>query len=175
MKRHGLWMVLMTSLLVGPSIDVFAQQEGEASPSVRQGSRARVGDHGIVRGRVQAVHAPRLFTVEDRLGPGRDVLVVAPDARATPAVGAGEGLGAAVGVGDGVATVGVVAAGGVGTFARGAFEQATAATAIASAKRCRGVRTAGTIDGARKGHGDAWLRQGRRTDRCEPRNAVPPR
>jgi hypothetical protein len=81
-------MVLMTSLLIGPSIDVSAQQEGEASPSVRQVSRARVGDHGIVRGRVQAVHAPRLFTVEDRLGPGRDVLVVAPDARATPAVGA---------------------------------------------------------------------------------------
>jgi hypothetical protein len=37
---------------------------------------------------VQAVHAPRLFTVEDRVGPGRDVLVIAPDARATPAVGA---------------------------------------------------------------------------------------
>jgi hypothetical protein len=37
---------------------------------------------------VQAVHAPRLFTVEDRLGSRRDVLVIAPDARATPAVGA---------------------------------------------------------------------------------------
>ena len=87
MKRHGLWLVLTTSLLVWPSIDVFAQ-EGEGSPSVREASRGRVGDHRIVRGRVQAVHAPRLFTVEDRIGPGRDVLVIAPDARATPAVGA---------------------------------------------------------------------------------------
>ena len=40
MKRHGLWLVLTTSLLVWPSIDVFAQ-EGEGSPSVREASRGR--------------------------------------------------------------------------------------------------------------------------------------
>src|SRR2546423_314881 len=28
---------------------------------------------------------------------------------------------------------------------------------------------------ASRGHGDAWFRQGRQTDRREPRNAVPPR
>ena len=33
----------------------------------------------------------------------------------------------------------------------------------------------GTIVLPRWGHGDAWFRQGRQTDRREPRNAVPPR
>jgi len=33
----------------------------------------------------------------------------------------------------------------------------------------------GTIVLPRRGHGDAWFRQGRQTDRREPRNAVPPR
>jgi hypothetical protein len=33
----------------------------------------------------------------------------------------------------------------------------------------------GTIVLPVKGHGDAWFRQGRQTDRREPRNAVPPR
>lgn len=87
MQRHGLWILLMIALLVGPSVDVSAQ-EGEGSATVRESARTRIGDHRVVRGRVKAVHAPRLFTVEERAGSGRDVLVIAPDARATPAVGA---------------------------------------------------------------------------------------
>src|SRR5262249_12479911 len=87
MPRHGLWILRMIALVVGPSVDVSAQ-EGEGSATVRESARTRIGDHRVVRGRVKAVHAPRLFTVEERAGSGRDVLVIAPDARATPAVGA---------------------------------------------------------------------------------------
>jgi hypothetical protein len=76
----------MTCFLVRPPIDLSAQ-EGEGSPSARE-ARARVGDYRVVRGRVQTVHAARLFTVEDPPGSGHGVLVIAPDARATPAVGA---------------------------------------------------------------------------------------
>ena len=80
----------------------------------------------------------------------------------------------------GVAADGAAEAAGdvvAGTFARGALEHAPSSSAVpvAKKKRSRFAFDTGTIDNAREGHGDAWSRQGRRTDRCEPRNAVPPR
>ena len=79
----------------------------------------------------------------------------------------------------GVAADGAAEAAGdvvAGTFARGALEHAPSSSAVPVAKkRSRFAFDTGTIDNAQEGHGDAWSRQGRRTDRCEPRNAVPPR
>jgi hypothetical protein len=87
MERHGLWIALMTSLIVWPSIAGPAQRT-EQSSSLRQEAPTSATGQQIVRGRVQVVHASRLFTVEDRIGRERDVIVLAPDARATPAPGA---------------------------------------------------------------------------------------
>lgn len=87
MKRHGLSLALTTSLVVWTSIALSAQR-AEQSTSLRQEAPTSATGQQIVRGRVQVVHAPRLFTVEDRIGRERDVLVLAPDARATPAPGA---------------------------------------------------------------------------------------
>lgn len=87
MERCGLRIALMISLVVCPSIDVSAQEDGSSRPRPQE-AYSGVGEHRIVRGRVQAVHAPRLFTVETRIGPARKVLVLAPDARSTPVAGA---------------------------------------------------------------------------------------
>src|SRR5688572_22929646 len=87
MGRYGLRMALMISLVVCPSIDASAQEDGPSTPVPRE-ARSQIGEHRVVRGRVQSVHAPRLFTVETRTGAVRKVLVLAPDARATPVAGA---------------------------------------------------------------------------------------
>jgi hypothetical protein len=86
MNRSGLRIALLASLAVWASSVVGAQQTERASP--RQPMPGPEGEPGIVRGRVQMVYGPRLFTVDDETGRRQEVLVLAPDARATPARGA---------------------------------------------------------------------------------------
>ena len=76
MKRYGLSIALLTSLAAWPSTTI----SGQEAPTSASGQR-------IVRGRVQVVHSSRLFTVEDQIG-REHVLVLAPDAGATPRPGA---------------------------------------------------------------------------------------
>ena len=65
--------------------------------------------------------------------------------------------------------------------ASGAAEHAIRSAAEITERAATSGRHTGTIVlprrivGVPKGHGDAWFRRGRQTDRREPRNAVPPR
>jgi hypothetical protein len=78
-------MALLISLVVWLPVGASAQEDGPSRPLADE---ARAGEHRIVRGRVQTVHGPRLFTVETRGGSSRTMLVLGPDARSTPAAGA---------------------------------------------------------------------------------------
>ena len=60
-------------------------------------------------------------------------------------------------------------------WAAGAAEHALANAAQITARTASSPFHIGTIVLPQRGHGDAWFRQGRQTDRREPRNAVPPR
>jgi hypothetical protein len=60
-------------------------------------------------------------------------------------------------------------------WAAGAAEQALTNAAHITVRTAPSAFLIGTIVQPRRGHGDAWFRQGRQTDRREPRNAVPPR
>lgn len=84
MARPGLWIAMM-SLTAWSSVVADAQRP-DRTPT--PGQETRTPPSGIVRGRVQAVYGSRLFTVENGIAPDRDVLVLAPDPRATPAPGA---------------------------------------------------------------------------------------
>jgi len=96
-------------------------------------------------------------------------------------VGVADGISVGVAVGTGVALgardrcaslAGGVRAGGV---AAGEHAAANAAP-ISNERRSWRARTLQLMLPDRAtGQGDAWYRQGRQTDRREPRNAVPPR
>src|SRR5207247_4883963 len=64
---------------------------------------------------------------------------------------------------------------GDGRAGGAAVPQAVAYAAQITVRTANSLFHIGTIVLPPRGHGDAWFRQGRQTDRREPRNAVPPR
>jgi hypothetical protein len=76
MSSYPVWLIVLSSLVFGSA--AVSGRSGQASPP---------GDLVLV-GRVQAVHPPRLLTVEHRLAEQRQVLVLLPEGTTMPPTGA---------------------------------------------------------------------------------------
>lgn len=81
--QYRLWAAWLAIFLVGPPTATAAELARQAEPPPDTHQKQL-----IIKGRVQHVHAPRLFTLEDRSSADRELLVIVPRAKKTPSAGA---------------------------------------------------------------------------------------
>jgi hypothetical protein len=85
MSSYPVWLIVLSSLVFGS-----AAGAGRGGPSVQPNATQQASTPGdlVLVGRVQAVHPPRLLTVEHRLAEQRQVLVLLPEGATMPPTGA---------------------------------------------------------------------------------------
>jgi hypothetical protein len=85
-SRH--WIALLILFLVRSPVALTGAEPGDQSERAAPLQRAgTLGQRFVVKGIVRAVHAPRLFSIEDRSAADRVFLVLMPRAEATPLTG----------------------------------------------------------------------------------------
>lgn len=84
MKCRGPWFIVLSALAVGPAIRAGAEPPRGGAIFTQQRDAA---DDLVLVGRVQQVHPPRLFTVENRLAEHRQLLVLLPEGSPMPSTG----------------------------------------------------------------------------------------
>ena len=87
MERQRVWLVFLALLTLGTSLGTRAEQRGDQSAPQRQPASPRGGELKLT-GEVLEIHAPRGFTVRERTGAQRELLVYAPRALSPGFVGA---------------------------------------------------------------------------------------
>jgi len=85
MSSYPVWLIVSSSLIVGSAIGVGTEPQPSQPAAPRQ---APAPDALVLVGRVQAVHPPRLLTVDHRLAEQRQVLVLLPESAPMPSTGA---------------------------------------------------------------------------------------
>lgn len=86
MGRHTRWIALLTLLVVGPCVAAGREQTEQSSQGGREAA-AKEPEHLIISGTVRRVLGSRVFILDDRLAADGELLVLAPDAEATPVAG----------------------------------------------------------------------------------------
>ncbi len=86
MRCYNFWFVALASFALSPALQIQAEPRRANADVV--GEQAPRSEDVVLVGRVQAVHPPRLITVENRLAPQRQLLVLVPGDSPLPAAGA---------------------------------------------------------------------------------------
>jgi len=84
--RRRARIALLAIILIGAPPGAAAELAGQ-SVEVQQPLSYEPGTQLIIKGRVQQIYAPRLFTLEARFAADRELLVLVPRAEATPVAG----------------------------------------------------------------------------------------
>ena len=85
-RQHRARIALLAIILIGPATVAAAGQAGQ-SVEMQQPLSYEPGTQLVIKGRVQKIYAPRLFTLEARFAADRELLVLMPRAEATPMAG----------------------------------------------------------------------------------------
>ena len=73
MKRHRVWLVVLALLIFGNFASIGASQREKPTPPT-----AQPGGLSKLTGEVVDIHGPRVFTMRERAGTGREWVVLAP-------------------------------------------------------------------------------------------------